>query len=476
MFRKLLAGAMALAISLSAFNVKAEAAITNPITNASLETGAAAPSGWTASSWSTGTTNTPVFEYVNEGHDAAKSVKVTMSNYSVDGDAKWMFAPISTSVLNVGKQYRFTTWYKASVTPKAVAMFNMTDGTEKYFGMPNPQPPATALTNWQKYSESFSVPQGAVSVSVFLFIDANGWLQTDDYSIADYTPVGFSQGLVSLTFDDGQEENVRTALPVLNSYGFKSTHCFATQYIEGVAGQAADNVLAFYNAGHEVCSHTVSHPMLTTLSDATLQYELQHSKAYLESVIGAPVPNFASPYGDYDGRVNTAIKGIYASHRTVDEGFNSKDNFDPYRLRVQNIFTNTTAAEITAWTQQAQADHTWLILVYHRVVDTSKAGQAGYEAPGPYDSSLTGFQAQMSALQQTGAAVKTYQAALTEVKSQMGVKAGDANGDGLVNVIDLSIQLSHWDVSPVSRAQGDFNGDSRITIIDLSMLLSGWDK
>jgi peptidoglycan/xylan/chitin deacetylase (PgdA/CDA1 family) len=204
---------------------------------------------------------------------------------------------------------------------------------------------------------------------------------------------------------------------VLNQYGFKTTQCFATSFIEGVADQATTNVLAFYNSGHEVCSHTVTHPQLTTLDEATLQYELQHSKQYLESVIGRSVPNFASPYGDYNEHVNDVIKGLYASHRTVDEGYNSKDNFDPYRLRVQNILVGTTAAQVQAWIAQAQADKTWLILVYHRVVDTARSAEAGYETPGPFDSSLVDFQAQMAAVAQSGIAVKTYQDALTITKT-----------------------------------------------------------
>ena len=512
MFKKFLAGFLALAFVLTPVLHNASAAIPNPIANPSLEDGTTAPTEWAPSSWTSGTTNTPAFEYVNEGHGDAKSVKVTMSNYSVDGDAKWVFNPISTSVLNVGKQYRFTAWYKTNIEPKTVAMYNMADGTQKYFGLPNAQPPVAAATTWQQYSDTFSVPQGAVSVSVFMFIDRDGWLQTDDYSIDEYVPTGFSQAMVSLTFDDGQEENVTTALPVLDQYGFKSTHCFATEHIEGVPAQEA-NVRAFHNAGHEVCSHSVSHPMLTAISDTQLQYELQHSRAYLESVIGQPVPNFASPYGDYNARVNNALKANYSAHRTVDEGYNSKDNFDPYRLRVQNIFNTTTAAEVTAWTQQAQADKTWLILVYHRVADPAQ----GHQAPGPYDSSLASFTSHMEALKQTGVAVKTYNAALVDAKAQVFpvvsptptatpvptptatptptptatptptptatptpsptpvVKVSDINADGTVDVFDLSILLRNWDKTPVTYAEGDIDRDGRIDIYDLSRLLSGWD-
>ncbi len=51
---------------------------------------------------------------------------------------------------------------------------------------------------------------------------------------------------------------------------------------------------------------------------------------------------------------------------------------------------------------------------------------------------------------------------------------GDANLDGVVNDLDLSVLLSHWGQADVAWGQGDFSGDGRITDSDLSLLLSHW--
>lgn len=51
-------------------------------------------------------------------------------------------------------------------------------------------------------------------------------------------------------------------------------------------------------------------------------------------------------------------------------------------------------------------------------------------------------------------------------------KPGDANGDNLVNLTDLSILLSNWNSTTFSNA--DFNNDGRVGITDLSILLSNW--
>lgn len=359
------------------------------------------PTSWQKGNWGTNTAN---FEYMNEGHSGNRSAKVTVSNYT-DGDAKWYFSPITT--LQPGKQYRFSTWYKTNSIPRAVAMFNLADGTTKYFGMPNPQPNGTS--DWQYYSETFQVPSNTVSVSSFLFMPGNGWIQVDDQSITPYQPIGFNRPLVTLTFDDGYEDNITTALPVMTQYGFKSTQCFETNSIEGTAGNT-QTVMAFKNAGHEICSHTVSHPHLTQLTSSQLTYELAHAQDYLENLIGGPVPNFASPYGDYNAVVNNEIKKYYRSHRTVDEGYNTKDNFDIYRLRVQNMTPTTTLAQLQGWINQAKADKTWLILVYHRVADSGL---------DPFDTYRTDFALQMQALANSGVTVKTYNDALDEVTSQL---------------------------------------------------------
>src|SRR5690606_9343728 len=99
--------------------------------------------------------------------------------------------------------------------------------------------------------------------------------------------------------DDGFEDNVNTALPVMEQYNFKSTQCYASMYVEALP-EGVPAVETFHDAGHEICSHTVTHPFLTRLAPAQVQHELEHSQQVLEEIIGEPVVNFASPFGDYN--------------------------------------------------------------------------------------------------------------------------------------------------------------------------------
>jgi peptidoglycan/xylan/chitin deacetylase (PgdA/CDA1 family) len=58
--------------------------------------------------------------------------------------------------------------------------------------------------------------------------------------------------------------------------------------------------------GIEIGAHTVSHPILTSLSDASARHEIAEGKRQLEAILGKPVRYFAYPNGkhgmDFDER------------------------------------------------------------------------------------------------------------------------------------------------------------------------------
>ncbi|MFM7134807.1 MAG: SUMF1/EgtB/PvdO family nonheme iron enzyme [Planctomycetota bacterium] len=52
--------------------------------------------------------------------------------------------------------------------------------------------------------------------------------------------------------------------------------------------------------------------------------------------------------------------------------------------------------------------------------------------------------------------------------------AGDVDGSGGVNAVDLGILLSQWGASGAGGASADLNGDGAVDAIDLATLLAGW--
>lgn len=355
------------------------------------------PASWQTNSWGTLTAS---FEYLNTGHSGDRSVKTIVTNYT-DGDAKWYHAPVT---LTPGEEYQVSNYYQSNTTTYVIMRFDNIDGTTSYVSLP----PADPSTSWKQYSATFAMPLNAQSAAIYHVVKSVGYLIVDDFALTTYAPIGFNRALLTLSFDDGWEDNHDTVLPLFNEFGMKSTQFYATTFIEGTGED--QKILDFYNAGHEIGSHSVTHPDLTTLTPQQLTYEITHSKQYLEGIVGVGnIKNFATPYGAYNNAVIDALDDLYGSHRSVDTGYNSKDNFRPYQMKVQNILSTTTAEEVESWVEKAQADKTWLILVYHRIGAN----------PGPYDSTPALLREHLEVIDNSEIPVVTMQQGLTEVLSQL---------------------------------------------------------
>lgn len=93
--------------------------------------------------------------------------------------------------------------------------------------------------------------------------------------------------------------------------------------LSGYQPMSPEQVRDLHVRGHEVASHTVSHPILPELSDMSLAAELQDSAKQLAAWAGAAVPGFCYPNGDYDPRVEKAVaQAGYHYACTVEEGMN----------------------------------------------------------------------------------------------------------------------------------------------------------
>ncbi len=377
-------------------------ATTNLIQNASFETAnGAAPASWTGNGWGT---NTRSLTYLNTGRTGAHSVKTQITAYT-SGDAKWMHASVPVTA---GQTYQFADYYQSNIASELNAAITLSNGSVQYLWLGD----VPASSTWSRTAGQFTAPAGAVSVSVFHVIAGVGFLVTDDHSLTAYKPGAFNRALVSLTFDDGWRNIYSNGLPIMQKYGFTSTQYLLTGTTTYPDYMTVDMMKQFYAAGHEIAAHTVSHADLATLNTTQMDAELQQSKAALEQWIGVPVTNFATPYGSYNDTVVGEIKKYYGSHRSTQEGFNSRDNLNIWDIKVQNIRTTTTPAEVSSWIEQAKRDNTWLVLVYHQVTPSPAAGDNYAVTPANLD-------AELQALKNSGLAVVTVQQALNELLPQL---------------------------------------------------------
>lgn len=126
-----------------------------------------------------------------------------------------------------------------------------------------------------------------------------------------------------LTFDDGFEDFHRTALPLLDRYGFTATLYVTTGWVQDngplPAGRRPGRMLSWRQiseaaqAGIEIGAHSRLHPQLDQLPSAVLREELRVSKEQLEDRLGSPVPGLAYPFGYSNSRVRQEVRD--AGHR-----------------------------------------------------------------------------------------------------------------------------------------------------------------
>ena len=375
----------------------------NVVPNAGVETPdstGTAPLGWQHGQ---SRVNTPAFSYLSTGHTGSRSVQVKISSYT-SGDAYWTYPAQQATG---GATYEFSDYYRANVTTYVYAQVTMADRSQQWLYVGQ----AVHTNGWNKFDQQFVAPAGAVQVRVYHSLSAKGYLITDDYDLHQYVPQGYARGMVSITFDDALRSTYTNGLPIMQKYGFATTQYMLSGMTNDPNYMTVAMMRAMRDAGEEIASHTVNHPHLPDITQTQLTYQLSQSKSDLQKKLGVTPTDFASPYGEYNAETLTSIKKYYRSHRSTDVGFNSRDNFDIYNIKVQNVIATTTTAQIADWVNQAKTQHTWLVLVYH-AVDPDVA------SAGTWDTTPSDLDAQFAAIASNGIAVRTVSQALDEISAQ----------------------------------------------------------
>lgn len=382
----------------------------NLIANPSVETASNnIPTSWTNDSWGTNTHN---FTYEATGQDGTHSVKTNVTQYT-SGDAKWYFTPVTVTP---GTTYNYSEWYKSNVASEVDAMVTLNDGTIQYFWLGSP---TASASNWTKLNYSFTAPANAKNITIFHVVAKVGYVQNDNFYFGTDQPGGggstFTRGLVSLNFDDGWRNIYTNGLPLMQKYGLTSTQYLNSQpVVDGYPDYMTYQMVKdFKAAGHELSWHTRTHADITTLSASQLDTELTIPAVFLTGT-GTTVgdyKNFASPYGAYNPTSVAAVMQKYRSHRSTDVGYNGKSNFDITNIKVQNIESTTTPADVQNWVNQAIANKTWLVIVYHEVSTTPEDAQ--------YSVTPANLDAELNIVKQSGVTVKTMDKALDEVTAQL---------------------------------------------------------
>lgn len=156
---------------------------------------------------------------------------------------------------------------------------------------------------------------------------------------------GEKQGkVVGITFDDGYQNNLENALPILKRNGFNAT-CYGVSSMlggtnswdrnTGIAEKplmTIDNWRAWLDAGMEVGSHTRTHSDLSKLQADEAREEITTSKLELEQALSCEVRHFCYPYGRFNQSHQVMVQQAgYATATTTQRG-RVHSNATPYSL------------------------------------------------------------------------------------------------------------------------------------------------
>jgi peptidoglycan/xylan/chitin deacetylase (PgdA/CDA1 family) len=140
---------------------------------------------------------------------------------------------------------------------------------------------------------------------------------------------------VALTFDDGYGDFISEVMPALARYGMTASVYVVAGRIAGtndwdanspqVPLMTADEVRAAAAAGHEVGSHSLTHPHLSGSDPETLRREVADSRRVLEELLDAPVEGFAFPYGEHDVAAVDAVRDAGYRYACVTGDYGHQD-------------------------------------------------------------------------------------------------------------------------------------------------------
>ena len=229
-------------------------------------------------------------------------------------------------------------------------------------------------------------------MSIVLAYVTNVLTQSHDFITLIYMGKLLKNAFLTIAFDDSYSDTFKHAIKYLSGLKIKSTIAVPASFIgrtfENRPVAKLDELKASLLQGHEIASHTITHPNLLNLrkkSRLSSDIEITESKHNLEYLLNAKIESFVFPFinrNQTKGLQLVSRKYYKSSRMTADKPFFNKIPLkDPFSIKGFAIMKKHSVSFLNKQIDRAIKQKSWLIEVYHLV---GKKNTLSAHRPKPY--------------------------------------------------------------------------------------------
>ncbi len=185
---------------------------------------------------------------------------------------------------------------------------------------------------------------------------------------------------LTLSFDDGVTSQAVNASPLMSLLGLRGTFFITPDNVGIPYGATWAQWQDTADAGHEIASHTITHPDLTTCTPEELHDEVVLSKNIIrQNLSGVKCETFSYPMGSFNETVMDLVKETYIGARTDTHNITGpprpvpRSPDDPFFTIPVRFGSVNTDEELNGLVNTTLESGEWLVEMIHAI------GSGGYD-------------------------------------------------------------------------------------------------
>ena len=226
-------------------------------------------------------------------------------------------------------------------------------------------------------TDSWSNTMVRMRVRINLGTDESCYVCFDDLRY-DYN----ARPKIIICFDDEWQSVYDNAFPIMKANNQKGVLFIITDNVGTTDRMSLTTINELYRSyGWNVCSHTKSHQYLTTISETDMHTEIDSADIYLTNYTSKKF--IAYPYGYYNDAVISYVKSknIVFGRTIVSAQYQPHINLSDdlqYKIKCVTITNTTATATIQGYIDQLINQKGLLILLFHKIEDTTADDSTEY--------------------------------------------------------------------------------------------------